>query len=286
MSLLMDISFGCRCSHHIEATVYVPAPDFMAEKSRDSTSEHWEEIECEKCGDMYEAYITNSFSYAECSIDNGEIDVNYSVPYYPDLGEDDLDWFIESSKQFSVFERQIENVKGLLEAEVSEEQAFSLHVMLHGHVVAAVEAYLASTFIHKVTNNSDLIQKLVETDPTFSQQKFTLKEIFQKQNQLKQTVAKYLKDLIFHDLKKVKPMYKEVLSVDFGEIKWLFQAVSTRHHCVHRAGYDKDGNPLVIGAESIRELVDKSWSFIVFIEEKLKTLEQQSDLDLDFDIPF
>ena len=57
--------------------------------------------------------------------------------------------------------------------------------------------------------------------------KFTLKEIFEKQEGLKLTVATYLKDLIFHDLKKVKPMYKEVLDCEFRDIAL---AISSSHY--------------------------------------------------------
>ena len=36
-SLVMDVSFECnQCSQHIETFVYVPDPNFMAEKNKDS----------------------------------------------------------------------------------------------------------------------------------------------------------------------------------------------------------------------------------------------------------
>ena len=120
--------------------------------------------------------------------------------------QEELEWYIYSKSPVGIFNKQIQSVEELLEVQVSNETQFSLLVMLHGHTVASVESYLASTFIHKVTNSEELIRKLVETDPEFSTTKFTLKEIFEKQENLKLTVAKYLKDLIFHDLKKVKPM--------------------------------------------------------------------------------
>ena len=40
----MDISFACECGELIDATVYVPMPNFAAEKNKDSASENWEEI--------------------------------------------------------------------------------------------------------------------------------------------------------------------------------------------------------------------------------------------------
>lgn len=183
--------------------------------------------------------------------------------------QEELEWYIYTQSQVGKFDTQIHSVLELLNVEASSETQFSLLVMLHGHVVAAVESYLASTFIHKVTNSEDLIRKLVETDPVFSKMKFTLKEIYEKHESLKLTVATYLRNLIFHDLEKVKPMFNEVLDCDFGDISWLFNAVKIRHHCVHRAGLDKDGNRVDLSKESIRNLANNSSSLVHTVEERV-----------------
>ncbi len=280
--MLMDISFTCQCGKHREETVHVSEPNFMAEKSKDSGSESYEEVCCESCGADHEITVINTFGGADCYVDDGDTDVNFGMPYYPesDYDQDDLEWFIESKTQIEIFQNQIKSVEKLLVVEVDEETYFSLLVMLHAHVVAAIESYLASTFIHQVTNSEELTRKLVETDPKFSNMKFTLKEIFEKQEGLKLTVATYLKDLIFHDLKKVKPMYKDVLECEFGDIAWLFQAVSIRHHCVHRIGFDKEGERVDISIDSIKELVVKA----VELTSKIES-EVNGDPDSD-DSPF
>lgn len=181
-----------------------------------------------------------------------------------------LEWYIYQQSQAGMFRTQMSNIKELLNVELkSDEAEFSMLVMLHGHVVASLEAYLAGTFIHKVTHSEKLIRKLVETDPHFSNMKFTLKEIFEKSEKLKLIVAEYLQNLIFHDLKKVKPMFKEVLDCDFGDISWLFNAVLKRHDCVHRAGLDKDGFRIELSAHSITELIKKSNQLVNNIEVKI-----------------
>lgn len=191
--------------------------------------------------------------------------------------QEELEWYIHTQSQIGIFNTQMQSVLELSNVQASDEAKFSLLVMLHGHTVASVESYLASTFIHKVTNSDELIRKLVETDPVFSEMKFTMQEIFKKQENLKLTVATYLKDLIFHDLKKVKPMFKDVLDCDFGDISWLFKAVKIRHHCVHRAGLDKDGNRIEISIESIKELITNSKHLVHEVEIKTsKTPDSQS----------
>lgn len=278
MSLQMDISFVCECGEHVEEIVYVQDPDFSAEKSKDSQTDSWQEVYCPSCEKEYTIQVTNTFYSAMASIDYGDVDINYGMPYYPEDEQEELNWVIESQDQIDVFKAQISSVESLLSIEIEGDAKFSVHVMLYGHVVAAVEAYLSSTFIHNVTNSERLIRKLVETDPTFSKRTFTLKEIFEERESIKLTVANYLKDLIFHDLKKIKPMYRDVFEYDFGDISWLFQAVLVRHHCVHRAGYDKDGNKIEVSDEVLRDLVSKSVELVEALEVRAKVIEFDNKL--------
>lgn len=282
--MLMDISFSCECGERIKETVYVPAPNFMAEQNKDSGSEHYEEIHCDKCHKEHEILVVNTFSAADCYVtSDGSTDVSFGTPYFPesDYNDDELAWLIQSETQIDIFQNHIKSVEKILEADIDAEAYFSLLVMLYGHVVAAVEAYLSSTFIHKVTNSEKLTRKLVETDPTFSKMKFTLKEIFEQKDKLKLTVASHLNDLIFHNLSKVKPMYKDVLDCEFGDIGWLFKAVKIRHDCVHRAGYDQENNKIELSVETLRELVTRAQDLTSLIESKLHPTSL-TEFDLSF----
>lgn len=169
---------------------------------------------------------------------------------------DEIQWDIEHSKQFEILNKHLSTIKKLLEIKIDNDTQFSLLVMLHTHIISAIEQFLSSTFIHHVTNSDNLTRKLIETDPEFGNRKFTINEIYAQHTDIKLTVATYLKDLIYHDMKKIKPMFKSVLSYDFGDMSWFFKAVRTRHDCAHRAGYDKEGKPVLITVESINELVE------------------------------
>jgi len=174
-----------------------------------------------------------------------------------DSYENEIEWDIVSSEQLKVIESHLESVNNLLSFELDDQTQFNLLVMLHAHIVAAMESFLSSMFIHVVTNSETLTRKLIETTPEFGRRKFTLKDIYHEHKNLKITVAKYLKSLIFHKIKNVKPMYKNVMNFDFGDISWLLDAINCRHDCTHRAGYNMDGVKIDISIASIKELMQK-----------------------------
>ncbi|MGK0273344.1 MAG: hypothetical protein ACI88H_004024 [Cocleimonas sp.] len=192
--------------------------------------------------------------------------------------DEEFEWYLENEEKshHDILLEHLNNIDTLLEVNVPDSTRYSLLVMLHAHVVSAIEGYLAGVFIHYVTNSESLTRKLVETTPEFAQRKFTLQEIYEKQSALKVIVSTYLKDLIFHDIKKIKPMFQTVFGHRFENLSWLFKAVELRHHCVHRAGYDKEGNKVEITTESILELQGEVTDLSYDIEQTIENLS--SDL--------
>jgi transcription termination factor NusB len=172
------------------------------------------------------------------------------------------DWIVEGKSPLDLFDENIAASRIILGIATSISSRKSLLVMLHAHVVTAVGAYLSSTFIKKALSTDLFMRKLVETDPEFAKQKFTIQEIFTKRENLRAEISQYLKDLIFHDIAKVKKMYMSVLNIDFGDTVWLFKAVTLRHDCVHRAGYSKDGEEAPLTTTSVAELLDQSTQLV------------------------
>ncbi|CAM4313559.1 hypothetical protein [Vibrio neonatus] len=190
-------------------------------------------------------------------------------PYYEDWNDN---WIEPDKSRKEIYIEAVDVASELLSASLRPSVKENVLIMLHGHIVAALEGYLSSTFISATLSSDDLVRKLVETDPEFAGRKFTIKEIFSKQESLKGDIAKYLQDLIFHKIDKVRPMYKSVLDIDLGETSWLFKAVSVRHHCVHRAGYDHDGNKVQISTDDIELLIQRCTSLVENIDAEIVKL--------------
>ena len=77
-----------------------------------------------------------------------------------------------------------------------------------------------------------------------------------------QCIQETLRGLMYHNLGKIKPIYKDVLDIDLGDIGDIMTAVQIRHDIIHRSGKDKDGNLHNIQKEDVIDLVEKVSSLI------------------------
>lgn len=200
----------------------------------------------------------------------------YLQPYEleTDPYDDELNWDISSSEQLDNLLSNLESAKKLLETVASSKDQFHFLVMLHAHIVASVEAFLSSTFIHTVTNSEQLIRKVVEAEPHFNEQKISFSNIYKKHEDIQNIVGDYLKGLIFHKIKMVRRLYKSILNIELGNISWLSGAIITRHHCTHRAGYDEQGNKVVLTVESTMKLINESIELGVEINSKATLIDK------------
>ena len=254
---LIVLKFDCdKCGEHIESEeITVPSPNYGADRVGDSQVEEEGYAVCNNCSKEFEIDIFVTYAGASGNINNLPYDYHVEVEENGDSEEEELYWEIASTEQLKTFQKHLESVNNLLGHPLAEQTEFSLFVMLYAHIVAATELFLSSVFIREVTNSEELTRKLVESDPYFTDKCFKLTDIYKENEKLKATVATYLKDLIFHKLEKIKPMYKSVLGFDFGNISWLFRAVQKRHDCVHRAGYNKEGTKITVTSDEIKELM-------------------------------
>lgn len=79
-------------------------------------------------------------------------------------------------------------------------------------------------------------------------------------------------DVIYHNLPKVKSMYKDTLGIDIGNNGTPYKSVLIRHDLVHRNGKTKEGNEVIIDKISIDNLINDIKTIIEQIDEKIEDL--------------
>jgi hypothetical protein len=144
----------------------------------------------------------------------------------------------------------------------------SLMRTLFAAVITAMETYLS--FLNRVLLSDMLLKRCIETNPDLRDRKLALGDIFARQENLKDEVRNYILDVLFHNIFKIKLMYRSVLNVDFpGDLADIARAIESRHDIVHRSGRSKSGSINIVSAEGVRSLVTKMKDFIIKVEGQL-----------------
>ena len=168
------------------------------------------------------------------------------------------------------FYKAIENVQTLLDANLDAEPQQYLHRLLFVNVITAMETYLSDAFINTVMPDSELVQKLVETSPEFKKEKISLSEIFKSMATIEEQAIKYLSEISWHHLQRVKPMYKDTLNIDFPkDLGGIYKAVLTRHDIVHRNGKTTKNEEVNVDADDVNELIIAVQAFVKHINDAI-----------------
>lgn len=144
--------------------------------------------------------------------------------------------------------------------------------MVFAHYIAALEAYLADRLLNAIEQHEEAVTDLVTQDPALNKEKFTLAEIVSQPDLVKERVRRYVRDTRWHKLDKADNLYRTGAKVSLfkilGEKKAdLLKAINWRHDCVHRNGYDDEGNRLeVFTAAYVTEIAATIRAFVGTVE--------------------
>lgn len=177
----------------------------------------------------------------------------------------------DNTHYFAHFGESISQIRLLNNLDINEaDQKATLNNLLFVNCITAMETYLSDAYINTVLKDQSLIRKLIESAPELKQRKVELSDIFSRFKNLTDEVSKYLIKIIYHNLSKIKPMYKDVLDVNFpDDISNMMRAIQTRHDIVHRNGKSQNGDIIKLSKENIESHLELIESFIGHIESQL-----------------
>lgn len=208
-------------------------------------------------------------NYSDTSAGDHELiaDLDYGLRHERPDPEEWLEYDLPA-EPFQVFMDSYHGTGDLL-AEIGRDDGRNLvNRLVFSHQVTALEAYLGDTLIKAVASDVQAMERLIVTDNELSKQKFTLAEIRNEPGLVERKVREHLRTILYHNLAKVDVLYNIVFGIRILSLPEknvdLFKAVKLRHDCVHRNGFDKDGNELSIftrtfvqeAADTIRTLVE------------------------------
>ncbi|PWR21206.1 hypothetical protein [Zavarzinia aquatilis] len=206
-------------------------------------------------------------------VEDFDYGLEHDEPEPDEWGEYDV-----PSNPFSIFMDSYRQTSLLLVDHGKDDGRDLVNRLVFSHQVTALEAYLGDTLINTVAGDADAMQRLISGDEELSREKFTLAEIRNDPDLVGRRVREHLRAILYHNLAKVDVLYNIALGIRILNLTSnkdaLFKAVKLRHDCVHRNGFDKDGNELVVFTKMfVSETADVIRSFVESIENAVRALE-------------
>lgn len=279
------LRFKCpECGHDNETdALYVPVPDFTAENHSDSCNSEDYEYECPNCGHLFEITLNNGMYGGD-----GEItDVEYGLSVEEEFPDNEDDY--EEYKSTFFDEHVKDTIEVLDKIDVLDERSRKLlYRTLYANVISSMEAYLSDRLIQKVMSSEETKRKFVEGFKDYKDEKIVVSDVFKHLENLDSRIIKTLREIIYHNLPRVKNIYNSVLGINLGEkivISDLMKCIGIRHDIVHRNGKDKEGNLQDISKEDVLELAEKVSKFIGSIEYEF-LLQGINPDESEIELPF
>lgn len=258
----ITVKFTCpECGEEVvSGAMGVPSPNFAAENNSDSMNYEDYEVICGKCGHTFEATIYNAMYGGEVEVE-GVDDVDVEEEYSEE--EEDYENYV-----FDVTPENLSEVLNEVET-LSDPTKEYLYRQLYAGAITSMEAFLSSTLLKEVLSSNENKRKFVEKYLPYREEHITFANIYEQMDKIDATIQDSLRGLMYHNLGKIKPIYKDVLDIDLGDIGEIMKAVQIRHDIVHRSGKDKEGKLHEIKKEDVTDLVQKVSFLMSSVSTKL-----------------
>lgn len=228
----------------------------------------------------------NGVAYGETDAGRSTVDImRLNRPELVAYRSNNIALFIKKAndgeRAFDVYRNSIMHIRRLVSVSVETEELKEYYYrLIYANVIASMEAYLSKTIITLVINNKDLFWNFVQKF-NWNNEKIDISQIKQVYDEMDIKVQTALTEVLYHNLPKVKGIYKDILNIkmleDREEMGFLCKAVEIRHDIVHRNGRknvrknaqnntDEYHN---IQLEQVEELIARVDNLVCSIEEQI-----------------
>jgi hypothetical protein len=175
---------------------------------------------------------------------------------------------------FENFEKNIDVIRqlNLISTMIREDLQYPQFRMLYSNAISALETYLSDALTIKIITSKNHLRSFVETYKDFNESKFSISEIFKMHEKIEDRVNDALRGIMYHNLPKLKGIYKDSLGVSFPDISFLTKAIIKRHDFVHRSGKTVTGEMQTLSQKDINELVEKIVEFVTEVNTQIKKI--------------
>lgn len=145
-----------------------------------------------------------------------------------------------------------------------------MYKMIYANIITAMETYLGDAFINTTLKGEEFITNFANSYEDTKNRKLSVAEALKGKKHLLNIITDDMQNILYHNLPKVKKIYKLTLGVEFPkDIAELMKTISIRHDIVHRNGKDKHNKEIELEKDDIITLKDKIVDFITSIDSRL-----------------
>jgi len=141
--------------------------------------------------------------------------------------------------------------------------------MSFSHAVTAMETYLCDTLIHQISTDESAFLRAIKFVDDITQRRFSLIEIHMNKDLVINTVRQTLKGFLYHNMKKVARLYRQVLNIEIPVSDDFQKYLALRHDIVHRNGKTVEGKCVEITDEIVESLISEIKNLAEFIDERI-----------------
>ncbi len=209
----------------------------------------------------------NNISQIDVSAINPSLAHHYQSSLYRDFNES-----LTTSSEYAANSLEIINnihdaVLFLMKSEESGGKDIMIR-LLYGSVISALEAYLGDAFKYNVINSQEHLENFIKKYLSkIKGEKIEWKDLMSEKGSINDFVKKRVKetmdDMIFHKVKEVYDLYKEVLGIELPQSLFSFiQPIQNRHVIFHGGKKTRAGEDLVISIHDVLTLTKDVREFI------------------------
>ncbi|MBD8875444.1 hypothetical protein [Roseibium polysiphoniae] len=270
LKYFVGIDFICpSCRKKSQAALNVPDPytgDGAGLDGLDLTLS--DDVACEHCNESFELNVFLNGASCQVEFQDFTNNIIVSSDVYPESDDEFLDISPPQDPMKILLQEGGEAI-GLLRHPISQFGEATIKRMIFAQIISAMEVYLQDKI--KISVNSSYIVRfnIISRNDKLNSEKFPLRYLSSK-DFIDNQIMKYLNGIIFHNIPVVENVLKSLSHEDFNppaRIKErLSKAVSVRHDCVHRGGYDRLGNKVTVSDAYIKDVWGDVRSYCSYVD--------------------
>ena len=258
------------CNHWVYEKISAPQPLFASEGSTDNDA--FFDTFCDNCENPIEIHVINNIGGIMFEINDRDEEAIYYLPI-----SDRIDVILSLINSFINFTNEIQQLKIIAnmdfnideEHDVPEDEPLppslllqnTMNHMYYSTLVTIMEAYFYNVFMYNVTQHEKILNRFVHL--YFHKKIFTFYSIFWNRSKLIEQIKKGPGRRAFHNVDIIKTIMNDAFGVGLpNNENDIRDIVEKRHDIVHRNGYTKAREPVMISNYEIINAIECVEKFV------------------------